>query len=257
MDKDADDTASPLSSTTARPKLLNSEPDIRQDAAITHIQSSEVVAISTTSIQTSSHGSTRSSECSCQQPSQTHSSSAMSIPPMHDGPHILPPAFDGVPESCNCSCVSLVIAPIVSHKSDPQSVVASGAVEKSVSNADDCPAPCAEGTASVKTCQEDYTHVEPAVISPSHTVVQHSTTCDSCTVQTPFQAENQDNPSSATDARCCGARESVDCMVPIPATSDACGSSAVIVTPNCCPSVDHQSTCNAASDCTRESCNLP
>ncbi|KAG1824910.1 uncharacterized protein BJ212DRAFT_1323206 [Suillus subaureus] len=67
IDKDADDTALPLSSTTVRPGLSISEPDIPQDAAT----SSSVITVLTTSMQTSSHSSTVSSEHVRQQPAQT------------------------------------------------------------------------------------------------------------------------------------------------------------------------------------------
>ncbi|KAG2346299.1 hypothetical protein BDR05DRAFT_75529 [Suillus weaverae] len=71
MDKDADDTALPLSSTTVRPKLSICEADIPQDAAT----SSEVITVLTTSIHTSSHNSTVISEHVHRQPAQTSSCS--------------------------------------------------------------------------------------------------------------------------------------------------------------------------------------
>ncbi|KAG2048562.1 hypothetical protein BDR06DRAFT_1072320 [Suillus hirtellus] len=69
MDKDAEDTAFPLSSTTIRSKLSIAEPDILHDVAT----SSKVITTLTDSMQTSSYRSTVNNEHVYQQPAQTSS----------------------------------------------------------------------------------------------------------------------------------------------------------------------------------------
>lgn len=117
-----------------------------------------------------------------------------SILPMHDGSFPPSRAFYEVHDSRNCSCVPRVIVSPVSNGGDSTAAAASGVVEKSVSNNDGHPVPCAEETPGVKPQQDGYTKAEPTIISM---------TFDSNTVRTSSQTEHQSYSSSTAETSRC------------------------------------------------------
>ncbi|KAG1729461.1 hypothetical protein EDB19DRAFT_1743612 [Suillus lakei] len=237
MNEDAEGAVLISPSPNPESKGSPSEPSVPQDAATDHVQSgcehhyTKDITVSVMSVRASSNCLTDSSKgyACLDNPSQQSNNhpDTISVLPMPGGPYLPPPVCYEVHDFGNCSCVSPVIA---SAEGDSTTVVATH------------PAPCAEGAASVKSRQDDCMHPDPAVISPTHAVDQR---CNSSTVQTPCQTENQDNTSCADDRRPCCTQEPADVIVSALSVSDACGT----LTPNDCPSVDDQSTHNAASDC--------
>ncbi|KAG2118627.1 hypothetical protein DEU56DRAFT_138120 [Suillus clintonianus] len=194
------------SSPNSGSKLSPSElPSISQDAGANHVQfrcerhSTQDTTVLGISVQISSDCLTNSREGCTYLDNPPHQSNNPSSA-MHDGPHLPPPAFHGVHDSCNCSCMSPLIASLVSNEGD--STVTSAVVQKSISSDYDCPAQCAEGTASVKPRCDYYTHAEPAIIS-TRAVDQCCMSCDSNTIQTSSQEENQDSLSYVTLTTLC------------------------------------------------------
>ncbi|KAG1728399.1 uncharacterized protein EDB91DRAFT_1162211 [Suillus paluster] len=258
-DQDADGAVLSQTSPKSEPKLSPSEPGVLQDAG-TIVQSrceqhsSEVIAVSTTSVQTSSNCSTESRKEYIHLDNSSQQlidlpSVVPNILPVHDDPQLPPAALNWGNDSSSGSGESYVIASTVSNEGNSKTVAVGAFVEHSVSNDDAYPVSCAEGAAVAVGAQlYDCVPTEPAVISLPHPVVQRAMTRHSNVVDTPSQAESQDNLSSAVETRSYGARESVCVDVSTLVIRDACGASTVTVAPNDPPLIDDQLTHNAASD---------
>ncbi|KAG1727441.1 hypothetical protein EDD22DRAFT_930984 [Suillus occidentalis] len=235
------------------PSQGSSEPSVQQRTVTNVVQSvsehhvTEDITVSAMSVHASSNCLTASSigcahlDTSSQQSNK--SPGMISVLPMHDGP-CSPPTSCGIHDSLNCSCVSCVIASPLSNVGDSTAVVADGAVKKAISCDDDHPAPCARGTPEVKPRQDNCFKAEPTLISM---------TCNSNTVQTSSQTEDQDNPSCAADTRRCDARGSA--CVTVSKLSEDCRACTATTATDCSPLADKQLTQTATTDCAYESCS--
>ncbi|KAG2090106.1 uncharacterized protein F5147DRAFT_764471, partial [Suillus discolor] len=261
MDKDAEDTAFPLSSTTIRSKLSIAEPDILRDVAT----SSKVITTSTNSTQTSSYRSTVDNEHIYQQPAQTSSWSNES--PVNQSQTTTPVHLFSVPGENNPTPAQPFS--VASSKNtqqpnpafnSPDSSLPEGPTtgQTSSSATYECGEPCGRdeardlpsqgsSTPKLRDDKEDilayctFQGVEDHCLKAGPTVT--SVTCDSITVQCSSQTKNQENTLCAADTRRCGALGTAcdTCSTP----SDDCTNTA----PNDCPPADGQLTQTAAIDC--------
>ncbi|KAG1828032.1 hypothetical protein EV424DRAFT_577569 [Suillus variegatus] len=270
MDKDAEDTAFPLSSTTIRSKLSIAEPDILHDVAT----SSKVITTLTNSMQTSSYRSTVNNEHVYQQPARTSSWSnespinqSQTTTPVHlfsvPGENNPTPAQPfGVASSKNTQQPSPAFnGP---DSSLPEGVPTTGQTSSPATY--ECGEPCGldeardlpsqgSSTPKLRDDKEDisaYCTFQGVKAGEDHCLkagpTVTSVTCDSITVQCSSQT-NQENTSCAADTRRCDALGNAcdTCSIP-PDDCGACTNTA----PNDCPPADGQLTQTAAIDCAHE-----
>ncbi|KAG1792332.1 uncharacterized protein HD556DRAFT_1444594 [Suillus plorans] len=289
MDKDAEDTAFPLSSTTIRTKLSIAEPDILRDVAT----SSKVITTLTNSMQTSSYRSTVNNEHVYQQPART--SSWSNEPPVNQSQTTTPVHLFSVPGENNPTPAQLFSVALSKNTQQPSSAFNSpdSSLPEGVPTTGqtsspatyECGEPCGRdeardlpsqgsSTPKLRDDKEDISahctfqgivsnegnHLAPcaegtlgAKAGEDHCLkagpTVTSVTCDSITVQCSSQTKNQENTSCAADTRRCGALWNACDTCSIP--SDDCGA-CTNTAPNDCPPADGQLTQTAAIDCAHE-----
>ncbi|KAG1861350.1 hypothetical protein C8R48DRAFT_673444 [Suillus tomentosus] len=283
MDKDAEDTAFPLSSTTIRSKLSIAEPDILQDV----VTSSKVITTLTDSMQTPSYRSTVNNEHVYQQSARTSSWSDES--PINQSQTTTPVHLFSVPgENNSTPAQPFSVASSKNtqqpspafnspNSSLPEGVPTTGQTSSPATH--ECGEPCgrdeardlpSQGSSTLKL-RDDKKDIpayctfqgivsnegdHPAPCAEGTLGVKAgedhclktgptvtSVTCDSITVQCSSQTKNQENTSCAADTKRCGARDT--CSIP----SDDCGA-CTTTAPNDCPPADEQLAQAATTDCT-------
>ncbi|KAG1896756.1 uncharacterized protein F5891DRAFT_575489 [Suillus fuscotomentosus] len=286
MEKDAEDTAFPLSSTTIRSKLSIAEPDILRDAAT----SSKVITTSTNSTQTSSYRPTVNNEHVCQQPARTSSFSHES--PINQSQTTTPVHLFLVPGENNPTPAQPFS--VASSKNTQQPIPAFNGPDSSLLEGVpttgqtsspatyECGEPCGRdeardlpsqgsSTPKLRDDKEDISayctfqgivsnegdHPAPCAegtigvkAGEDHCLktgpTVTSATCDSITVQCSSQTKNQENTSCVADTRRCGALGTACDTCSIP--SDDCGA-CTSTAPNDCPPADEQLAQAATTDC--------